>query len=294
MTIPNGFKPMLAATCTDTSKIKYPVLGSVKLDGIRAVIFGGVAYSRSLKPIRNVYIQDWVALYAHRLEGLDGEFIVGSPNAVNVFQVTTSGVMSEDGRPDFTFFVFDSVSDKPFRERIFNAYMKKVPRLLILNQFEISNEEELLEHEAKFLSDGYEGLMVKDPNGLYKFGRSTEKSGQLLKVKRFVDEEFEIVGFEEKMHNTNEAKIDALGHTERSTSKEGLVPAGTLGALIVKTKDNRQFGVGSGFDDATRKEIWDNKEYYLGKLAKVKYFPVGIKDLPRFPVYLGIRSEDDL
>lgn len=292
---PDNFKPMLAATCTDTSKIKYPVLGSVKLDGIRATIFDGVAYSRSLKPIRNAFIQCWAALNADILEGLDGEFIVGAPNAEDVFQVTTSGVMSGDGEPNFTFYVFDLVKENAgFQNRIFEAFMRKVDRVQIVNQFEISNEEELLKYEKQFLEDGFEGLMVKDPKGLYKFGRSTEKSGQLLKVKRFVDAEFKIVGFEEKMHNTNEAKVDALGHTERSTSKEGLVPANTLGALIVENEDGQKFGVGSGFDDATRKLIWINKEDYLGKYAKVKYFPVGIKDLPRFPVYLGIRCEDDM
>ena len=46
-------KPMLSHTITDTSDVKYPVLVSQKLDGIRCLIIDGVAVSRNLKPIRN-------------------------------------------------------------------------------------------------------------------------------------------------------------------------------------------------------------------------------------------------
>lgn len=34
----NKFRPMLATACEDISAIKYPVLASLKLDGIRCVI----------------------------------------------------------------------------------------------------------------------------------------------------------------------------------------------------------------------------------------------------------------
>ena len=46
-----NFKPMLASQIDDLSSVKYPVYASYKLDGIRAIIYQGVAYSRSLKPI---------------------------------------------------------------------------------------------------------------------------------------------------------------------------------------------------------------------------------------------------
>lgn len=288
-------QPMLAATCTDTSKLIYPKYLSPKLDGIRCLILNRVAYSRSMKPIRNKFIQNWVAKNAIALDCRDGELIVGSPTAEDVFRVTTSGVMSTEGEPDFKFYVFDKIdSDMVFTSRYILADKKDIDRVVYVDQTLVSNEQELLDMEHNYLLQGYEGVMLKSPNGLYKYGRATEKEGTLLKVKRFVDSEFEIVGFEEKMHNENEATKDELGHTTRSTSKEGLVPADTLGALIVKTADDQTFGVGSGFDDATRKLIWENREQYIGKLAKVKYFPIGVKDLPRFPVFLGIRSKEDL
>jgi DNA ligase-1 len=137
--------------------------------------------------------------------------------------------------------------------------------------------------------------MLKSLDGKYKFGRSTVKSQQLLKRKLFVDSEFEIVGFEPKYHNANEAVINELGRTSRSTSKEGLVALDTLGALLCKTPSGTIFGVGTGFDGATRKSLWDQRESLLGQLAKVKYFEVGMQDgVPRFPVYISIRSELDM
>ena len=67
-------KPMLAVDA-DIENIKYPVLCSDKLDGIRCIILNGVAYSRSLKPIRNKYVQDLFG--REEFNGLDGELVVG-------------------------------------------------------------------------------------------------------------------------------------------------------------------------------------------------------------------------
>ena len=46
------------------------------------------------------------ALFRH-LQGVDGELIVGNPTAHDVFQKTTSGVMSKEGEPDVTLYAFD-------------------------------------------------------------------------------------------------------------------------------------------------------------------------------------------
>ena len=94
-------KPMLA-TEVDFNKLRYPVYTQPKLDGIRVIIKDGVVYSRSLKAIPNKHVQ---ALFRH-LQGVDGELIVGNPTAHDVFQKTTSGVMSKEGEPDVTLYAF--------------------------------------------------------------------------------------------------------------------------------------------------------------------------------------------
>ena len=141
---------------------------------------------------------------------------------------------------------------------------------------------------------GYEGVMIRLPGGKYKYGRSSVKEQILLKMKLFKDEEFIIVGYECKYHNSNEAKLNELGRTARSTSKDGMVALDTLGVLYLKTKDGKDFGCGSGFDDKTRDELWVVRDSLKGKLATVKYFDTGNYDVPRFPVFKSLRSLLDL
>jgi DNA ligase-1 len=119
------------------------------------------------------------------------------------------------------------------------------------------------------------------------------KEGILWKCKRFTDHEYEVIGFEERMHNTNVPTTNELGYTERSSHKAGLVPTGTLGALVLK-HDAGPFRCGTGFTDEQRAHIWANRESLLGRMAKINSFEVGVKTLPRFPVFLDFRAEEDM
>ena len=286
------FRPLLAHTIEDTGTIKYPCIVSPKLDGIRCIIINGVAMSRSLKPIRNEYVQKCIG--NREYDGLDGELIVGNMFDAACYRNTSSGVMSKDGEPDFIFHIFDRVDmDAGFEQRLdslpYNKpFMKIVPHLIALN------EDHLLRLESEFLAKGAEGVMVRDQDGRYKHGRSTVKEGILGKLKRFTDAEYEVVGFQERMHNGNEATVNALGHTERSSHKENKVGRGDLGALVCRTADGLEFNVGTGFDDELRRWIWGNRENLHGKLVKVKHFDYGTKDKVRFPRFIGFRDERDM
>lgn len=285
------FKPMLASP-VDLDKLKYPVLASPKLDGVRAVVKDGVVLSRSLKPIPNQRVQ---RLYGG-LEHFDGELIVGEPTSPTVYRDTVSAVMRHDGSPKVDFHVFDHI------EMPHNRYLARRPTaaarnftagIIEVDQLLIPGEKQLLLLEEKYLNAGYEGLILRDPEAPYKFGRSTTKEGYLLKLKRFSDAEFEIVGFEERQHNGNEATTNELGRTKRSSHKENKTGRGDLGALVLKHPAGT-FNCGTGFDDALRATIWNNRDKYLGQLAKVKFFAIGMKDLPRHPTYLGLRDARDL
>jgi DNA ligase-1 len=294
--IKDSFKkePMLASPAP--ANPSFPIYASVKLDGIRCVLEDGKPTSRSGKLIPNEFVQNYFKLNPH-LSGLDGELVVGDPNAVDVFRVTTSGVMSEDGEPDFTFYVFDDVTHPNwiYTERQKEMWSKSDPRVQFVDQKLIRNSDELDAYEAECLGLGYEGLVLRKIDGYYKFGRSTTKEGLLLKLKRFTDSEAIVTGFTELFSNQNEAKKDAFGRTERSSHKENQVAMDTLGALIaVETDTGREFQIGTGFDQATRKEIWKNQSKYKGKWAKYKFFKIGVKDLPRHPVFLGWRDKRDM
>lgn len=289
------FRPLLSAkaeTEEDLEKLRYPLLVSPKIDGIRCVIHPELGpVTRSLKPIPNEYTRR--LLTNSMLPGADGELVVGDHVGENAFNMTTRGIMSHGGEPDFTFLIFDNyLLQDPFTERLRSIetfcipnYMKRV------THFKVNTAQELLAYEEVFIKDGYEGIMIRDPNGKYKFNRSTFKEQILIKFKRTEEDEARIIGFEEKMHNANEAQKNALGYTERSDHQSGWVPAGTLGALIVENPKWGTFKIGSGFDDAFRSRIWASRDRYKGKLVTFKFQRVGIQEKPRFPIFKGFRED---
>lgn len=288
------FKPMLA-TDAELDKLRFPLLASPKLDGIRAVVRDGVVYSRSNKPIPNKYVQE---KFKH-LNTLDGELIVGHPTSKSVYRDTTSNVMAHDKR-DFpvTFYVFDCIRDLraeyTCRQRwLAEACENTYAHVNVLEQTLIHDLDALLVYEEACLELGYEGLILRSPDAPYKCGRSTVREGYLLKLKRFMDAEAVVIGFEERMHNGNEATTNELGRTKRSSHKAGKTGRGDLGALVVRAGDV-EFNIGTGFSDDERDAIWKAQGEYLGRIAKFKYFPVGVKEAPRHPVFLGWRMKEDM
>ena len=285
-------KPLLACKF-DSEKAKFPYAATPKIDGIRFLMVGGAALTRSFKPIRNEYLQK--ILSSNLPDGIDGELTSGS-----TFQECSS-IMRIKGEPEFKVWIFDFVNPKgevkPYKERM-NELSKfesfNIPSYEILFPTIVSNQEQIEQLMTKNLNAGYEGLMLRDPNGIYKFGRSSVKENILLKVKEFMDDEAEIIDFREKMVNTNEGLKDNFGRTKRSSSHDGLKPSGTLGGFILRNSEGLEFGCGSGLNDALRDEIWKNKSKYIGKLVKYKFMSKGIKNLPRHPVFMGFRDETDL
>lgn len=293
-----SFKPMLASPA-DFSILQYPLFASPKLDGIRAVVLDGKLVSRKLLAIPNRHV--YQALSREALDGLDGELIVGPPTADDVYRVTNSAVMSHQGTPEFTYHVFDlhdmdarfSTRLAFLRDRIdeFNAATRKHGgNIVVHNHMHINDESELLTYEAQCIAQGYEGLILRSGMGIYKCGRSTAREQYMLKVKRFEDSEALVLDWVEEMFNGNEATKDNLGRTKRSKAQAGLVGKGTMGALQVRDlKTGVEFEIGTGFTAADRlKTDWQ------GQIVKYKFFPVGVKDKPRHPVYLGLRDARDL
>lgn len=301
-------KPMLAASMENSRgeamsfrDLTYPLAASIKLDGIRCLRVDNKTLSRSFKEIPNRHIQK---LMSSLPNGLDGELItVSEDGSIKEFSKIQSDIMSEDGEPDFIFKIFDYVKSSlntPYIQRIEDLKLlsANMPQFcaLVLPRI-VHDQQELLSYEEEVLKDGHEGIMTRKLDGPYKCGRSSFREQFLVKIKRFVDSEAVIVGFEERLHNVNEAELDELGHTKRSSAKAGLVPANTLGTLLVKdVHDGREFGIGTGkgLDDALRKTMWENRERYIGKIVKYRYQEVGVKELPRIPSFQGFRDPRDM
>lgn len=289
-------KPMLAVEAPKT--LTFPLFASAKLDGIRCVIKDGSPLSRTLKPIPNDFIRGHLSDPV--LSGLDGELIVGSATDAEVYRRTSSGVMSQAGQPAFTYFVFDYFTSPltSFESRYdqLSRWANQLPQYVqILPQRLIKTEAELLAFEHEMLQQGFEGLILRSLDSPYKFGRSTAREGYMLKLKRFTDGEATVTGFEELMHNGNEATTSETGNTKRSSHQENLVPMDTLGALqVVDVKTGVAFKIGTGYTAQHRKQIWNARASLVGAIVKYKHFEIGVKDAPRFPVWLGFRDPIDL
>lgn len=291
-------KPMLAGKVTNFEAIKYPVLATPKLDGIRCLKIDGKAVSRSFKPIPNERFK--ALIEEHFPDGVDGELMAESAN----FQDATHAVMTEEGKAPIVYYVFDYVKaglGVPYKQRMIdlkelgnkitapkNTYRLILPVLIVC-------EKELLAFETKCLAEHYEGVMIRTVDSPYKCGRSSENEGYLLKLKRFSDAEAVVIGFEERLHNANEATKDNFGRTARSSHQENMVPTGMLGSFLVKSKEfTNQFGIGTGLTEDQRIEFWKERDTLTGKLVKFKYQSYGVKDVPRFPVFIGFRDERDI
>lgn len=292
-------KPMLAATIKDITDVKFPVYASPKLDGIRGVVIDGVLKSRSLKNIPNAYVSERFS--KDEFSGLDGELILGSPTAKDVYRQSNGACARHDGTPDVKFYVFDDFRDlsAPFIERIDSfsgdAESLLADNIVVVEHTLIKNAVDLITFENDCLEFGYEGLILRSPNGEYKFGRSTMKQQGMMKLKRFTDSEAEILEVIEERENTNEKVTNELGRSKRSSHAAGKIGKDTAGGFRVRDiTSGVEFDIGSGLSDEDGRYYWANRKTVVGRVIKYKSFLVGVKDKPRHPVYLGPREDWDL
>lgn len=285
-------KPMLAdnkSIHTAFELLRFPVYGSPKIDGVRATVRDGVVYARSGDPIRNRLVQE---KFRH-LEWMDGELTIGDITAQDLCR-KTSGIVNSIEKPidGIAFNVFDHVqytldSFEMRKGRIKGAGINVVPQVLLFNLEEVEHFEDMQ------LAAGFEGVMLRMPYAPYKHGRATLREGYLMKLKRFTDAEFKVIGFIERQHNGNAKTKDAFGNSKRSSAKANKSGRGDLGAIVLEGPCG-PFQCGSGWSDAERAEIWSNQDSYMGRLAKIKFFAKGMKDAPRHPTFLAWRDPSDL
>lgn len=112
-----------------------------------------------------------------------------------------------------------------------------------------------------FLSQGHEGLMIRQLHVPYEYKRTW----QLCKVKVFEDEEFKLVAFEE----------DRRG--------------GFVGAFTMQIGDSTFNAGASGQSEEERAYIWTHQNEFIGKMATVCFFGRSEYGVPRFPKFKGMR-----
>ncbi len=294
-------KPLLAEEVEDVNTLRYPLMAAFKKDGFRCCKRDGKALTRQFKPIPNHFVRKWVE--ENIPNDVEGELTING----GAFGDCQSAFMSEDGEPDFMFNAFDKFNlsigyQSRYHDLITtHAYCVKLnpavaQRFQVIEHKVINTPKELLAYEKEALAAGEEGLVVKAIDGRYKCGRTTTKEALLLRLVRWLRSEAEVIDVVEQLHNANEAKVNELGNTKRSSHKENMVPMGTFGSFVVKDlTTGKVFSCGGGEDmtKEKRQEIWDNRDKIKGTIICYKY-KKPTKDLPRFPQWLGPRAAIDM
>lgn len=280
------FSPMLAHEYTKHShKLPEVVNVSPKLDGIRCYFmrnegayYGNLAFSRNGKIFTaakylNEELQWFFDSYPHLI--LDGELynhkykddfnkIVSMVRRTKHFTEKDWKLISEH----LQFHIFDVVIENAgyqYRRTFLESCIKPSKNIIIVDDKPIEQKDIDLHHD-KFVEQGYEGIMARDPLSKYELKRSYG----LQKYKKFIDEEFEIIGFEEGSGNWS----------------------GVAKKLLFRNNDGEDF-------DATLKGTREYCEKVLldfskicGKFATVKYQnrTPRPKNKPRFGVVTAIRD----
>jgi len=285
--------PTLSIEDSQLYLLPYPVLGSPKIDGFRCLI-DGTPRTSSMKPQPNPYVFE--TLSDPKLNGLDGELVLGEPNDKDAFNKSTGPLRRKYGQPDFTFYTFDNFlnPNQPYAQRWLLADKKDylLPRVVILPQTPLYDKEEVIEYTNQCVADNYEGAMIRSLKSTYKAGRATFKEMNIFKRKPLTDAEAVIIGFNEKMINFNPQVEDEMGLMKRASNKDLKVGAGTLGSFILQCPFwNKPFNCTGKLNDSEKLDIWNNQEEFLGKIVTFKYQQYGSIAAPRQPIFRRFYKE---
>lgn len=263
---------------------------SQKLNGCRCSYYQGRLISRQGKEFTGMQhvISDLEQLGIGWF--YDGELIRKNvdnlPDEEN-FRVGTGIINSDaESKNDIKFVIFDYFPESEISKK--QSHDKYKVRRTLLNGLRKTIEEKCLENVEivpmvyegtdqtqimKWLDyaveNDWEGLML-NKDTVYKYKRTTD----LIKIKQFYSMDLPVTEI-----------LEGDGRLK-----------GTLGALVVKFKDNT-VNVGSGFDDKTRKEFWEKKEELIGRIIEVKYKQIskdkktGLESL-QFPIFIRLREEN--
>ena len=279
------FLPMLAASFDKRKdKVVYPVDVQPKLDGVRCLAYwdggsvklmsrGGKQWNcceHIIEELETVLPKDWV---------LDGElYIHGStfqeitklvkklrPESVNVqfhvYDVPRAGYeQTELGGSTW--------SNRKISVELIDEFVENCKSVKVVRTDFAAHEEDVYELQSEYLEEGYEGAIVRERDGEYKFGY---RSNKLLKVKNFMDKEYLIAGF-----TTGVGRFD------------GCI------VWVCMTEDGQSFKVVPQGTMEERQETYQNADKHIGDWLKVKYFELTDDGIPRFPVGLGIRLTEDM
>lgn len=310
-------KPQLAEDAI-IDALRYPIIAQPKFDGVRSLNANGTLTGRSLDPFTGYGVTDYFSL--RDFKGFDGEMVLG-PNPLSTDRLCnrTSGAMGKfkgiTEMADLHWWVFDDFTypGMPYEERYELAYDRVTkldhPRIHIMPSDRVGNRAKLDRLIAGHLNNGAEGTIVRNPLASFKSGRATQAGQELWRIKLWSHAEILVTEIIEGEQNNNEAKLNSLGQTERSSAKAGKVKNGQIGSLRGPLLEDIRHPltkelllprgtlvtVGSGEMSVAEAILWfQNPELILDHIATFKFMPHGMKDAPRMPTFKSKRLRQDM
>ena len=252
--------PMLLASVERGQSAVSQYLVSEKLDGVRAFWDGQSLRTRQGNVINAPawFTQGFPA------QPLDGELWVGRGQFERVSATVRRRVPDDAEWREVRYQVFELPDAAgTFRERV-QALQSLVAAAAVLwlqavDQFEVSSRAALDRKLDEITRAGGERLMLHRADAPYLTGRSDV----LLKMKRWNDAEATVVG-----HRPGKGKF-----------------AGMLGSLQMRTPDGTEFLLGTGLDEALRRNPPP-----VGTLVTYRYRELTAQGRPRFASFYRIQE----
>lgn len=278
------FDLMLAPNeIADITKVKYPAYVQPKLDGYRCIYKQGQMWSRSGKSFGNKNLPAYFnSLYSINDYITDGELYAEGFN-FNKLQ-TILNTFDAPLPSNLKLFIYDCMTvpeweskkcQKPYSDRLKQlnklvAHIGDYQKIIGIGNDKVNTSKEVLDLYKNYLQDGYEGVMLKDPEGLYKWKRVTVKSGEMLKVKPYKTLDLEVTGI-----------YDGKGKYE-----------GIAGGMVF-SYNSVTVRCGSGIDDDLRKEMADQPSKFIGKVAEIRYLEITEDGSLRHPTFVRWREDKE-
>lgn len=302
------------------NKIKFPVWAEPKIDGFRGLNMGGTLTARTLKKFKNKYTTEFFSKPEYI--GFDGELAAQDERHPDLCRITNSAVNSIEGEPFVLWHIFDYVTEETrhwsykkrkiyLADRIAGLQLQgKCGHLRVVPHVVCENLEQLMAAHSNNMELGYEGTCFYGPDVAHKEGKSSPTHNGVLRIKDFVDTEAEVLQIVEGEENLNEAQINELGRTYRTSHQANKIPNGMVGCLICRQLEDvydplddkkllipkdKIIKVSPGkMTKEDRMWYYHNPNEIVGQPIKHKFFPRGMKDKPRFSNFQMIRPKEDM
>ena len=289
-------RPMLASTFSfelykdaksRAFKIEFPAYIQRKYDGIRCISYmkdgevilesrKGIPFQNFLKLKHELYL-----LFEHMPPNFyfDGELytdkldfeVISGLIRLHENKIKSSDIELIDKIEYHIYDFFDANQpDLPYQIRHDNlkTFLKDNKKITSLckdvDTIKVDKLQDIKTYHDKFVQEGYEGIMIRDKNGIYE---TNKRSKYLQKFKEFMEDEFQIVGFHE---GTGDEK----------------------GAIIWDciTKDKKTFAVRPKGTFESRQKLFLDGNKYINKHITVIFQEYSADGIPRFPVGKAIRD----